>query len=199
MLETKPSLQATCCHRWDASAHRAAPGRAEFLELALRRAPVRPKFCHFTICESCKFCAHELTLMPSYRSKTCHETNPNMECKTRKLTKTKISQISKWRYGTRVPDIKSRKWRCRNVKWIKLKYSFPRCVYLMPIGMSKFAKRAEQPGMHGRGSEPGFQLACKCSASKSASHHVTKPPLQTTYCHRGDASAKRAAPGRAEF
>ena len=49
--KTYPSLQATCCHRGDASAQRAAPGRAEFLQLALRRAPVRRKFRHFSVCE----------------------------------------------------------------------------------------------------------------------------------------------------
>ena len=90
--------------------------------------------------------------------------------------------MSKLRYGTRVPDIKSRNWRYRNVKWIKLKDSFPRCAYLMTSGRSKLAKRAEQPEMHGMGSEPGFQLARKFSASKSASHHclrqnrLYKPP-----------------------
>ena len=82
--------------------------------------------------------------------------------------------MTKWRYGTRVPDIKSRTWRCRNVKWIKLKQSFPRCAYLMTIGGSKLTNRAEQAGMHGRGSDPGFQPACKFSASKSASHHFIR-------------------------
>ena len=46
----------------DARAQRAAPGRAEFLELALRRAPVRRKFRHSNVGEPCIFCAHELTL-----------------------------------------------------------------------------------------------------------------------------------------
>ena len=79
--------------------------------------------------------------------------------------------MSKRRYGTRVPDIKSRNWRCRNVKWVKLKYCFPRCANLMTIGWSNLAKRAEQLGMRGRGSEPGFQLACEFSASETASYH----------------------------
>ena len=61
--KSKPSLQATCCHRGDARAQRAAPGRADFLELALRRTPVRPTCCHFSICEPCNFCAREPTLV----------------------------------------------------------------------------------------------------------------------------------------
>ena len=61
--KTYPSLQAPCCHRRDASAQRAAPGRAEFLEVALRRPPVRRKFRHFSAHEPCIFCAHEPTLM----------------------------------------------------------------------------------------------------------------------------------------
>ena len=63
--KAEPPLQATCCHKGDASAQRAAPGRAEILELALRRRHSRPKFWHFTICEPCKFRTHEPTLVPT--------------------------------------------------------------------------------------------------------------------------------------
>ena len=111
--KSKPSLQATCCHRGGASAQRAAPGRAEFLELALRRAPVRPKFCHFIICESCKFCAHEPTLsynnsVPNNFSKTPRANQNHQHISKNKLTGGYRKRLSGFRAGsqnvTKMPE-----------------------------------------------------------------------------------------------
>ena len=68
LTRTNPSLQATCCHRGDASAQRAAPGRAKFLSTSLRRRRFRRKFCHSSAGQPCNFCAHEPTLVPPLSS-----------------------------------------------------------------------------------------------------------------------------------
>ena len=62
LARINPSLQATYCHRGDASAQRAAPGRANFLSTSLRRRLFRRKFCHSSAGQPCNFCAHEPTL-----------------------------------------------------------------------------------------------------------------------------------------
>ena len=50
----------------------------------------------------------------------------------------------------------------------------------MTIGGSKLTKRAEQPEMHDRVSQPGFQSAGKFSAGKSASHHFQNTSFVVT-------------------
>ena len=91
LARINPSLQATCCHRGDASAQRAAPGRAEKIELALRRAPVRRKFRHLNVCKPCKFCAHEPILSgANSMSNKCSQT-PRANHNHQYISKSKLT------------------------------------------------------------------------------------------------------------
>ena len=54
-----------CIRKGDASAQRAAPGRAGKISVALQIWQVLPKFSILSIFGPCRFCAHQPTLVPT--------------------------------------------------------------------------------------------------------------------------------------
>ena len=81
LLGSESSLQATCCDREDASAQRAAPGRAKLLSTSLRRRRFRRKCCHSSVSQPCNFaltnrpCSHHFPPIRNFlRTKRCTNT-----------------------------------------------------------------------------------------------------------------------------
>ena len=92
-LERKayPSLQATCCHRGDASAQRAAPGRAELFGVALRRGRFRRNSCHLSIYVACECCAHEPTLTGANSTSNKFSQTPRANHNHQHISKNKLT------------------------------------------------------------------------------------------------------------